>query len=110
VRDERDPAGRHEHEPDREPADRPHVALELARVGEEGGAVEQRRQEQQEHEVRVERDLADPGHEPEREPARDEGDRVGHADDPREDRQRDDRHEQAEDRELEMVLHGARAG
>ena len=76
VGDHRHGEGRHDHEPDREQADRPHVQLQLVQRREERSRVQQRRQHGDEHEVGRELELGHPGHEPEREPADDEHDRV----------------------------------
>jgi hypothetical protein len=107
VRDDGHHAGGGEDEADGQPADRPDVALQLARIGEERRAVQQRRKEDEQHEVRAQRHGPDARHEAQREPAEHERDRVGQVREPREDRQRGDRREQAQDRELE-VLHRVR--
>ena len=51
---------------------------DVAEVGEERRAVEQRRQEQDEHHIRIEPHARDARNEPEHRPADHEHDRVGH--------------------------------
>ena len=72
-----------QHEPDREQADRADVLLQLPQPGEERRRVEQRRQEDQQDEIRLELDVRDAGDEPEPEAAEDEEDRVRDVEDAR---------------------------
>jgi hypothetical protein len=67
-----------QHQPDREQRDHPGVVAQGVEVGEESARVEQRRQEDQQHEVGVELDLRDPRHQAERQPAEHEDDRIRH--------------------------------
>ncbi len=77
VRDCRDRAHRHQDETDAGDRDRPEVPAQIAEVREEGGAVEQRGQEDDEHDVRIEVHLGQAGDETEKRAADDEHDRVG---------------------------------
>ena len=76
--------------------DRLQVRPELPQRGEEGRAVQERRQDGDEDEVRRQLDRRDPGHEPEREPTDHEQDRVRDADSLGDDDQRCRRDEQEE--------------
>ena len=76
VGDDRDRGHRHQHEPDRQQADRPRVRAQIAQRGEERRGVEQRRQHADEHELGRQLEVGDPRHESERETAEDEQDRI----------------------------------
>ena len=67
---------RDQHEPDRVEGDRPRAVAQAAQVGEERGRVQQRRQEDQQHQVGVELDARDPRHQPEQQATEHERDRV----------------------------------
>jgi len=84
VCDGRDREHRCQHEADREHPDRPHVRAELTQGGEERGAVEQRREDGDEHQIRRELHGWRAGHEPDSDTAEDEQDRVRDPDDLRE--------------------------
>src|SRR5688500_8703398 len=76
VGDERDDGRRRQDEPHREKRDRPQVRLEVADRREVAGAEEDRRQEQEEHELGLELDPGHAGDEPGREPTEDGEERV----------------------------------
>ncbi len=76
MRDDRDDDDRQQDEPDRKETHGPDVRAEVAQRGEERGPVEERRQHADEDEVGRQVDLGQPGHEPEREAAEHEQDRV----------------------------------
>ena len=76
VGDERDEHHGQQHEADRQKDDRLQVRAELAEGREEGRAVEERRQDGDENEIRGKLDLGDPRDETEGEPAEHEEDRV----------------------------------
>ena len=107
MRDRRDGDHGHDHEPDRVQRDRAQVRAKVAQGGEEGSPVEQRGEEDQQDQLRGELDAGDSGHEAEDQPAENEQDWVRDVDDAGEHGEPRDRHEQAEDDELE-VLHGER--
>ena len=102
-----DPDGRHQHQPDREQADGLRVHAEIPERGEERGAVEQHRQHPEEDELRLELELGHPRHEPDREAAEDEQDRVRDAQHRREREQRRDGDEKDErdDADLGVEVH-----
>src|SRR5581483_2963362 len=83
--------------------DRPQVAAQIAEVGEEGGAVKERWQEDDEHDVRVEVDLRESGDEAEQGAADDEHDRVGDPEAPRERAQARDGDQQPGDQYLGLA-------
>ena len=95
------PRGR-EHEPDREQADRADVLAQLPQPGEERRRVEQRRQEDQQDEVRLELDVRDAGDEPEPEAAEDEEDRIRHVEDARRGDEDGDREQQPGEHQLRV--------
>ena len=103
--DHGDGPDRHEHQADRRHRDRAQVAAQRAQVREEGGRVQQRRQEDQEHQVGLELDLRHARHQPEHQPAEHERDRIGHRQPARDHVQARDRHEQRRQDDLE-ILHG----
>ena len=76
MRDDSDADGRREHEAESEQPDRPHVRSQLAKRGEEGGAVEERREHAEEDELRVELELRHARHDADRQAAEDEQDRI----------------------------------
>ena len=76
VGDERDEHHGQQHEADRQKDDRLQVRAELAQRGEEGRAIEERRQDGDEDEIRGKLDLGDPRDEAEGEPSEHEEDRV----------------------------------
>ena len=79
------------------------VAAKAVEVGEERRDVEQRRQEQHEHELRVELDIRHAGHEPDAEAAEDEQDRVRHAEPAREHAEGGDGRQQPEQEHLDVT-------
>ena len=79
-------------------------AAQVAQRGEVRRVEQQRRQEDEEHELRVELDVGHAGREADEAAADHEQDRVGHAEDARQRGQRGDRDQQEEDDEL-GVLH-----
>ena len=83
--------------------DRLRVAAQVAHGGEERRAVQERRQEDQEHEVRVELDVRHAGQEADHRAAHHERHGVRHAQQSGEDREAGDRQEQPEDDQLEVV-------
>ena len=87
---------RRNHEANGERGDRTGARAQVAERGEEGGAVEERRQHAEEHELGLELDLGHPRDEPEDEPADDEQDGVRHAQRRRDDEHRRDRQDEAE--------------
>ncbi len=76
MRDDGHDDHRQEHEPDREEPYRPEIRAQILERGEEGGAVEERRQDADEDEVGRQVDLRQAGREAECEPAEDEQDRI----------------------------------
>ena len=94
-------------EADGQRADRAQVHAQAAQRREEGRDVEQRRQDEEEDEVRVDLDARHAGHESEQEPANHQEDRIGDAEPPRDRDQRGDRDQQRQD-EL-GALHGLRS-
>ena len=77
VRDDGDADGRRDDEPDREQPDRPHVRAQVAERGEERGAVEERRQDAEEDELRLKLEIGHARDEADREATEHEQDRVG---------------------------------
>ena len=100
VGDHRDAAGGGEHEPDRERADRPDVLPQLPQPGEVRRRVEQRRQEDQQHEVWLELEVRDARDEPEPEPAEDEEDGIRHVEHARRRDQNGHREQQPDEHKL----------
>src|SRR5829696_4280230 len=98
VGDRGDHAGRHEHETDGQKRDRPQVRPEVPPGGEERRDVEEWRQEQQEHHLRLERYPRQPRHETENQSTQNEQDGVGDVDPVGQRRERRDRGEQDQDR------------
>ena len=97
-----DGAGRRDHEPDREQADRPRVGLEHLPVRHPAAREEQRRQDDEEDEVRIDfdrRQLRGEGHQG---AADHERDRVGHGKPLRDDGHDDDggQHDEQEARSV----------
>ena len=76
VGDDGDRGRGDQHEPDRGQRDRPRAVAQAAQVGEERGRVQQRRQEDEQHQVGVERDLGDPRHQPEQQASDHQRDRI----------------------------------
>ena len=103
--DHGDGPDRHEHQADRRHRDRAQVAAQRAQVREEGGRVQQRRQEDQEDQIGLELDLRDARKQTEHQPAQHERDRIGHRQPARDHVQARDRHEQRRQDDLE-ILHG----
>ena len=85
------------------------VGAQRPQIREEGRHVEQRRQEDHQHQVGVELDVRDAGQVAERDRPEHEHDRVRDAEQPSDDAQRRDRDAQAEDQEL-GVVHGQPLG
>ena len=77
VGDDRHAHHREDHEADREQADLAQVVAQLVQRGEEGRGVEQRRQDDDQHDVGVELHVGDARDEAERRAADDEQDRIG---------------------------------
>ena len=77
VRDERDHDHRREHQPDGAQRDPAQVGADVVQVREERCAVEEGRQEDDEHDVRIELHLGEPRHEAEQGPTDDQDHRVG---------------------------------
>ena len=98
-----DGAHRDQHEPDRLQRDRAQVAPQVVQVGEEGRRVEQRRQEDHEHELGLELDVRQPGHEAEHQPADDQHDRVGDVHRARGRAEDGHRDQEADEDELDVV-------
>ena len=95
------------HEPDGERPDRAQVRAQAAQRSVERRDVEQRGQDHEEDEVRIDPDPRGARHEPQREPADHEEDRVGDVEPPRDRDERGDRDQQSQD-EL-GALHGLRS-
>src|SRR6185436_13149866 len=96
-----------DHEPDRERADRAEIRPQAPQRSGERRDVEERWQDDEEDQVRVDLDARGAGHEPEGEPADHEEDRIGDAEPSRDRDQRGDRDQQSQD-EL-GALHGSRS-
>jgi hypothetical protein len=94
---------RHHDNADRKQGDRPGVAAQVAQRGEESGAVEQRREEDQQHQVRVQLQLRDARDVADSDAAEHEGDRVRHAQHARQHREARGAREQAEHDQLQML-------
>ena len=92
-----------DHEADRDHRDAARVGPQLAKVGEERRHVQEGRQEQDEHELRIELHVRDPGDEADRKAAQHQQDRVGDAEQPGQHAERRDRHQQAEKKQLRVV-------
>ena len=86
---------------------RARVAAQVAQRREERGAVEQRRQEDEQHQLRVELDLRDAGHEADDGAAEHQRDRVGNPQYLGQHGEGHDAQQQAEDHEF-RVLHASR--
>ncbi len=106
VHDHGHGAHRHEHEPDGVQRDRAHVRTQVANRGEVRRVEQQRRQEDEQHDVRVELDLGHPGAEPHEASAHHEQDRVRHVQQPRESGERGHSHQQEQEDELDVVHRG----
>jgi hypothetical protein len=106
VRDDRDRGRGHEHEPDRVQADPAQVRPQVAQRREVGRVEQERRQEDQEDEIRVELDLRHAGHEPDKAPGHHQQDRVGDPERAGQHRHRGDGHEQEQDYELDVLHQG----
>ena len=92
---------------DRQRADRAEVRAQAAQRRVEGRDVEQRRQDEQEDQIRIHLDVRGARDEAQREAADDEEDRVGDAESPRDRDEPGDRDEQSQDEV--GALHGCRA-
>ena len=88
----------HQNEADRQKRDRAQVGAEISPGGQDRRDVKERRQEQEEHDLRVELYPRQSRHEAERQPAKDKQDRVRDADPVGEGREHGYRDEQDEDR------------
>jgi hypothetical protein len=93
---------RQQHEADGEQRDRAHVGAQLGRRGQEGRGVQQRRQEEQEDEGRIELRRREAGDDADEQAADQPDDRVGDVRRPRHAGQRGDEGEQAQE-ELDVV-------
>jgi hypothetical protein len=91
--DDRHPGHRREHQPDRDHRDGAEVLPDVAEIGEERGAVDQDRQEHDQHDVRVELDRGYARDEAEDDAADHEHDRVGDREAPGERAEAGDRHQ-----------------
>ncbi len=105
VAGEGDQYDRDQHEPDGRQGERPRVAAKRPHVGEEGRGVQQRRQEDEQHEVRIELGLGDAGENPQHQTAQNEHDRIRDADASGERVEDGDREEHGGQTDLEF-LHG----
>jgi hypothetical protein len=103
VRDHCDRHHRREHEPDGAERHCSQVRADVAQVREERGPVEERRQEHDEHDVRIEADRRHPRHESEQRPAEDEHDRIGDGHPARQRAQARDRDQQPRNQDLRFV-------
>ena len=103
-RDDRDHRRRHDHESDGESADLVDVSLELAHRREHRGRPQDRRQEHEEHEVRIELRNRDARHERDGEAGDHLENRRRHGQSPRERGERDHEHRDyyGEDDRFEM--------
>ncbi|HET8592846.1 MAG TPA: hypothetical protein VFL56_04215 [Solirubrobacterales bacterium] len=102
VGDDRDrPRGR-QNQADRLEGDHPGIRAQAAQVGEEGGRVEQRRQEDEQNQVGIEDYLRHPGQEAQHQAAEDQGNRVRDLDPVGERVQAGGRDEQRCDDDLEI--------
>jgi hypothetical protein len=102
VGDDRDGARGGEHEPDREQADRADVLAQLAQPGEERRRVEQRGQEDEQHEIRLELDVRDARDQPEPEASEHEEDRIRHVEHARRSDENRDGEQQAGEHQLRV--------
>ena len=93
---------RRQDEPDRKQRDRTDVPAKLAKRREERGRVEERRQQDEQDQVRLELDLGGARHEPEPGAADRQQDRVGHSQELGCDEQRD--HHQQDECELQFEM------
>ena len=91
VADDRDRTGRDQHQSDRGQRQRAGVGAQRPQVGQEGRHVEQRRQEDHQHQVGIELDVGDAGQVAERDRPEHEHDRVRDVEQPRDHAQRRDR-------------------
>jgi hypothetical protein len=78
VRGARDRAHGEQYQPDRAERQPSHVSAQIAEVREDRGAVEQRRQQDHQHDLGIESDLRRARDEPESRAAHDEHDRIRH--------------------------------
>jgi hypothetical protein len=107
VGDDRDRRHGHEDERDREQRDRLGVSPQVAHGGEERGPVQERWEEDQEHEIRVELHGGNAGQEADHGAPHHQRHRVGHTDQARDHGEAGDGQEQPEDDQLD-VLHDRR--
>ena len=98
----RDADSRCHDQTDRERGDRDDVLSQIAERRVEGGRVEKRRQDRDQHDVGRQRDRLDPGDEPEGEPTEDKQDRIRRPQDRREHEQCRDRDQQSQQEEILM--------
>jgi hypothetical protein len=101
VRDARHRRDRRDDEPDREEEDGPDVPPVLAERRVHGLPVEERREEDEEHEVGLELDVRQAGDEAEAEPAEDQDDRIRNAD---ADGERAEEHDGDEERDDDRLV------
>ena len=104
----RRPDRRQQHQPDRVHRDHPHLRAEVAQGAEVGEVEQQRRQEDQQDDVRVQRHVGHARREADQAPAHDERDRVGDVERPCGRGEHRDRDQQEEDDELDVVHPRAR--
>ena len=91
-----------DHQPERQPDERGEVGAELADRRFDGGREQQRRQEDQQHQVGLERDPGQAGDQRQAEPTEDEQGWIWHADPTRDLEQDRDRHERGQDRAQDL--------
>ena len=106
VNDDRDGGHRRENERDGEGGDRARVAAQLAHRREEGRAVQERREEDQEHDIRVELHGGNTGQESDHRAACHERDRVRNANHSGQHGEPSDREQKPEDDQLDVIHAG----
>ena len=102
VSDHRDDDHRREHEADRQERDRADGALQLAQRREEGGRVEQRGEQDEQDELRLELDVRHLRDERQTQPPDHHQDRIRHPDPAGDDEQRDDGGENSQQRDIRV--------
>ena len=107
MRDDGHADGRDDDEADREQPDRPDVRSQVAKRGEEGRAVEERRQHAEEDELRLELELGHPRDDADRQAAEHEQDRIRDAQRRRDREHRRDREDepQRDESVLDVEMH-----
>jgi len=92
-----------DHEADRQQRDGAQVRLEVAQVGEVRRRVQQRRQEDHQHQLRLQLGVGQAGQEAHHQPSEHQHDRVRHADRPAGGGQHGDGHQQRDQDQLDAV-------